>query len=83
MDDGPAGKRGEEKMSEKQDGRSLGRRRFFRALGSGSVAAVGAVIGGKEAQAYDPGPEETKARYRETDDVRAFYRTNGYETLRK
>ncbi|WP_191058501.1 formate dehydrogenase [Geminicoccus harenae] len=71
-------------MSEQQDGRSLGRRRFFRALGTGSVAAAaGAVMGAKDAQAYDPGPEETKARYRETDDVRAFYRTNGYETLRK
>jgi hypothetical protein len=84
MNDWPAGKPGEEDMSEKQDGRSLGRRRFFRTLGTGSVAAAaGAVIGTKEAQAYDPGPEETKARYRETDDVRAFYRTNGYETLRK
>ena len=72
-------------MNEKQDGRSVGRRRFFRALGSGSVAALaaGTAMGSKEAQAYDPGSEETRSKYRETDDVRAFYRTNGYETLRK
>ena len=29
------------------------------------------------------GKDETKARYRETDHVKAFYRTNGYETLKK
>jgi hypothetical protein len=36
-----------------------------------------------EAQAYDPGREETRARYRETEDVRAFYRTNRYEGVKK
>ena len=36
-----------------------------------------------EAEAYDPGSEETKGRYRESDHVKAFYRTNGYETLKK
>jgi hypothetical protein len=32
------------------------------------------------ARAYDPGNDETRPRYRETDDVKAFYRTNGYES---
>jgi hypothetical protein len=32
------------------------------------------------AEAYDPGADEERARYRETDDVKAFYRTNGYES---
>ena len=32
------------------------------------------------AEAYDPGEDERRARYRESDDVRAFYRTNRYET---
>ena len=36
-----------------------------------------------DALAYDPGGDETRARYRETDHVKAFYRTNGYETLTK
>jgi hypothetical protein len=40
-------------------------------------------VGATPAQAYDPGSEETRARYRETDHVKAFYRTNGYETLKK
>jgi hypothetical protein len=72
-------------MSEKQGGKPLGRRNFFRTLGTGSMAAVigGPIIGSTEAQAYDPGKEETRSRYHETEHVRTFYRTNGYETLRK
>ncbi|TIX84531.1 MAG: formate dehydrogenase, partial [Mesorhizobium sp.] len=47
-------------------------------------AAVAAVtLSPGEAQAYDPGEEETRARYRETEHVKAFYRVNGYETLKK
>lgn len=64
----------------------VGRRQFFRALGGGTVAAAGALVSPlstTEAQAYDPGSAETKARYRESDHVKAFYRTNGYETLKK
>ncbi len=30
------------------------------------------------AQAYNPGNDEKKARYRETDHVKAFYATNRY-----
>jgi hypothetical protein len=56
----------------------------MRALGSAStIAVVAATVPSSPAQAYDPGPEETKARYRESDHVKAFYRTNGYETLKK
>ena len=29
------------------------------------------------------GVDQTKARYRESDEVKAFYLTNGYETLKK
>ena len=70
----------------RQDAKTLGRRQFFRALGGGTVAAAAAVaspMGVTEAQAYDPGNDETKSRYRESDHVKAFYRTNGYETLKK
>ncbi|AWN42019.1 formate dehydrogenase [Methylobacterium durans] len=72
-------------MAQEKKG-EIGRRQFFRTLGGGSaVAAAGLLspISTNEAQAYDPGSEETKARYRETDHVKAFYRTNGYETLKK
>lgn len=63
------------------------RRRFLRAFGAASASAgLGAALlpaAATPAQAYDPGADETKARYRETDHVKAFYRTNGYETLKK
>lgn len=69
------------------DESGMGRRQFFRALGGGTAAAAAAVasvpLGTTEAQAYDPGNAETRSRYRETDHVKAFYRTNGYETLKK
>ena len=71
----------------RQDDKSrIGRRQFFRTLGGGTAAAAAAVVSplaATEAQAYDPGNAETKARYRESDHVKAFYRTNGYETLKK
>lgn len=73
-------------MQSRDNERSVDRRGFLRAVGGVSTVAAAAVVAPiavPEAEAYDPGPEETRARYRETDDVRAFYRTNGYETLKK
>ena len=70
----------------KQDKKAIDRRNFFRTIGGASTAAVAAVaspIAATDAQAYDPGREEARARYRESDHVKAFYRTNGYETLKK
>jgi hypothetical protein len=70
----------------KQDKKAMDRRNFLRSVGGASTAAVAAVaapIAATEAQAYDPGQDETKGRYRESDHVKAFYRTNGYETLKK
>ena len=70
----------------KRDKKAMDRRNFLRTVGGASTAAVAAVaspIAATEAQAYDAGREETKARYRESDHVKAFYRTNGYETLKK
>lgn len=64
----------------------MNRRNFLGAVGGMStvVAATAAVtFEATEAQAYDPGTEEVKARYRETAHVEAFYRVNGYETLKK
>jgi hypothetical protein len=65
----------------------IDRRNFIRTMGSGSALAAAAaaapLVAATEAQAYDPGAEERKARYRESDHVKAFYRTNGYETLKK
>jgi hypothetical protein len=70
----------------KDDTKKLDRRNFLRTIGGGSAVAAAAVASplmSSDAEAYNPGNEETKARYRETDHVKAFYRTNGYETLKK
>ena len=67
----------------KQDDKGLDRRGFLRAVGgasTGAVAVAAAVtpIAATDAQAYNPGPDETKARYRESEHVKTFYRTNRY-----
>lgn len=72
----------------RQKGNSaMDRRNFLRTVGVGPAAAAAAaaatVVLPGAASAYDPGKDETKARYRESDHVKAFYRTNGYETLKK
>jgi hypothetical protein len=60
------------------------RRHFLRALGGASAATVTVVIASAPvAEAYDPGSEETRARYLETEDVKALYRTNRYEGTRR
>ena len=66
--------------------KAIDRRNFLRRLGGVSTAAAAAAaspMAATEANAYDPGADETKARYRESEHVKAFYRTNGYETLKK
>jgi hypothetical protein len=59
---------------------ALDRRGFLKVASVGSAAAAASVAPGliTPADAYDPGKEETKARYRETEHVKAFYRTNRY-----
>jgi hypothetical protein len=64
----------------------MNRRGFLGAFGGASTAAIAtavATLSPGKAEAYDPGEEETRARYRETDHVKAFYRVNGYETLKE
>lgn len=57
---------------------TLGRRRFFRILGTG-VAAGAAVPLASEAMADSESEDEKrKARYRETDEVKTYYRVNRY-----
>ena len=66
--------------------KAMDRRNFLRNLGGASTVAAAAVaspLAATDAEAYDPGADETKARYRESEHVKAFYRTNGYETLKK
>jgi hypothetical protein len=58
----------------------VGRRDFLRALGAGAgVAVTAAAPLATQAVADDePDAEKRKARYRETDHVKTFYRVNRY-----
>ena len=54
------------------------RRRFF-LMGGSAVAAVAVVpLAGGEAVADESQAERTKARYKETDHVKNYYRVNRY-----
>jgi hypothetical protein len=57
----------------------LSRRVFFGTLARASTVIAITATPAPIAEAYDPGSDELRARYRETDEVKAFYRTNGYE----
>jgi len=72
-------------MTRKTDDKAIDRRSFFKTVGGASTVAAVAIasplaVPEAEAQASN---DERRARYRETDHVKAFYRTNGYETLKK
>lgn len=62
-------------MAQDATGTGIGRRGFF-----GVAAASGAalVAGAAPAAAQEAPDERVKARYRETDHVKAFYATNRY-----
>ncbi|PZN98904.1 MAG: formate dehydrogenase [Hyphomicrobiales bacterium] len=64
-------------MSKTTSEPAVNRRSFFKALGAGAtLAATPAMI--TPAAAVDPGKEESKARYRESEHVKDFYRVNRY-----
>lgn len=67
-------------MADKKPNAELDRRRFLLGVSAGATAVAASQLGAAQpAHAYDPGAEETKARYQETDHVKTYYRTNGYE----
>jgi hypothetical protein len=66
----------------KSQTKTIGRRDFLRALGAGAgVAAASSapLAGGAKADSENT-DEKRKARYRETDHVKTFYRVNRYPT---
>jgi hypothetical protein len=66
----------------KSDSKTVGRRDFLRTLGmSAGVAVAGSAPLATAAQAdTESNDEKRKARYKETDHVKAFYRVNRYPT---
>jgi hypothetical protein len=60
-----------------QDKTALGRRQFFRALSAGA-ALIAAPLGGTAVADSESNDEKRKARYRETEEVKTYYRVNRY-----
>jgi hypothetical protein len=66
-------------MKDEQSTKSLDRRSFFRGLGGvAAVAGAAAATGVEPAAAQQKPDERRKARYRESEHVKNFYRTNRY-----
>jgi hypothetical protein len=59
---------------------TVGRREFLRTLGLGAGVAVTAAapLAGEARADTENNDEKRKARYKETDHVKTFYRVNGY-----
>jgi hypothetical protein len=61
-----------------QNGRSFGRRQFFRVLGGGATAGAIGPLATEAVADKEKADEKRKARYRETDEVKTYYRVNRY-----
>ena len=62
----------------KQGERGLGRRRFFRVLGAGVAASAAPPLATKAVADSESNDEKRKARYRESEEVKTYYRVNRY-----
>ncbi len=56
----------------------VGRRQFFRALGAGAAVTAVAPLATEAVADSESNDEKRKARYRETDEVKTYYRVNRY-----
>jgi hypothetical protein len=57
---------------------AVGRREFLRVLGVGATAAAATPLATQAKADTENNDEKRKARYKETDHVKAFYRVNRY-----
>ena len=57
---------------------ALGRREFIRALGAGAAATAAAPLASEAMADSGSNDEKRKARYRESDEVKTYYRVNRY-----
>jgi hypothetical protein len=66
--------------NERKQRKSVGRREFLRTLGAGATAAaaVSWPLAGEARADTESNEEKRKARYRETEHVKTFYRVNRY-----
>ena len=64
----------------KSQSKAVGRRDVLRALGAGAGVAVAAPLATAARADTETNDEKSKARYKETDHVKTFYRVNRYPT---
>ena len=57
---------------------TLGRRQFLRALGLGAAVTAAVPLATEAIADSETNDEKRKSRYKETEDVKAFYRVNLY-----
>ena len=73
------GKSSEHKSADAADKAAMDRRGFFRAGGAAAAVAAAVIVPAVDAaEAGETGDERTKARYRETEHVKNYYRVNRY-----
>lgn len=69
-------------MKSNEDQNGVDRRGFMRSFGGGAAGTVAAAVGvaasTTTAEAAESKADRVKKRYRETDHVKAYYRTNRY-----
>ncbi len=66
-------------MKAKTEDKGVDRRGFLRSIGGASVAGAAVAVGAAPpAEAAESEADKKKTRYRETEHVKAFYRTNRY-----
>jgi hypothetical protein len=61
-----------------QDYKPVGRRGFFRLIGTGVAAGATVPLATEALADSEKADEKLKARYRESDEVKTFYRVNRY-----
>lgn len=61
-----------------QEKTSIGRRGFFRLVGTGAAAGAMVPLGREAAADSEMEDEKRKARYQESDEVKTYYRVNRY-----
>jgi hypothetical protein len=62
----------------KREKAKIGRRQLLWALGAGTAASAVAPLAGEAVADSESNEEKRKARYRESDEVKTYYRVNRY-----
>ena len=65
-------------MKEQANKSKVGRRDFLRVLGAGAAVTAAAPLATEAKADSETNDEKRKARYQETDHVKAFYRVNRF-----